>query len=149
MINITYTKVRDVKSPNRAHDADAGIDLFVPNDFDTITLQPGETVVIASGIRFAIPTGYYLFVATRSSLARKGAAIHAHIVDAGYDGEVHFDVHNIGNTALTIEPGMKIAQVLLHQVPPVQLTEADGETVTSLNNSISTRGAGGFGSTGG
>ena len=66
-----YTKVKDVKNPTRAHETDAGIDFFVPNDFETVTLKPGEDVLIDSGIKVIVPKGYALIFKEKSGVAAK------------------------------------------------------------------------------
>ena len=55
---IKFAKVGNVKNPNRAHKQDAGMDLFVPNDFTPITLKIGESVLIPSGIKMEVPDNY-------------------------------------------------------------------------------------------
>lgn len=104
-----YTKVKDVKDPVRAHYTDAGIDFFVPNDFEGVVLKPGEDVLIDSGIKVLIPEGYALIFKEKSGIATKRKlTIGAAVVDSSYRGVVHFHLFNNGTTNQTILAGDKI-----------------------------------------
>lgn len=110
-----FSKVRDVKSPQRANPNDA-IDLFIPNDVDPITIQPGKNNVTPTGIKMEVPHGMALLVFNKSGTASKLSLVKgAELIDHGYSGEIFIDVHNIGTEAQTLQPGQKFAQ--LHFVP--------------------------------
>ena len=64
-------KVREVKTPSRAHSNDAGIDLFIPEDFLSQVLNPGQSVLIPSGIKARVPEGYALIAFNKSGIAAK------------------------------------------------------------------------------
>ena len=75
-------KIRDVKTPGRGTSQSAGIDFYVPEDFTTSVLQPGESVLIPSGIKVQVPTGYMLTAFNKSGVATKqGLSIGACVVD--------------------------------------------------------------------
>ena len=148
-----FTKIRNVKSPQRANSTDAGIDFFIPYDWDDTdlmhdykTLIPGQSVLIPSGIKVNVPEGYALVAFNKSGIAtKKGLQVGACVVDCGYQGEVHVHLTNIGGVTCHIEPGAKIVQfLLLHLGTPV-IEEVPNE---ELFPEVSLRGNGGFGSTG-
>ena len=111
---LKYTKVKDVKSPVRGHETDAGIDFFVPNDFEEVTLKPGEDVLINSGIKVIVPRGYALIFKEKSGVAtKKKLTVGAAVVDSDYRGVAHFHLFNNGLVDQTISAGDKIIQGLL------------------------------------
>lgn len=158
-------KVRDVKTPVRGTGKSAGIDFFVPKDFEKIDIMPHKDILIPSGIKASIPEGYMLMAAEKSGVtvsmvacAKSGrtpkpganeapTVLGAKIVDEDYQGEIHIHVINVGVHPVTVAPDMKIAQFIL-----VPVSYDDIEEVTSeeeLYNGVETqRGDGGFGSTG-
>lgn len=158
-----FSKVRDVKSPERGTPKSAGIDFFVPNDFNRIALFPGEDALIPSGIKADIPENYMLMAADKSGVVtsaeacrkinrtpKKGAfnsviIIGAKIVDEDYQGEIHIHLINVGNDIVHINPGMKIAQFILVPVSYEGLEEVPED---KLFANATKRGEGGFGSTG-
>lgn len=138
---MNFSKVRNVKTPNRAHRLDAGIDFFVPEDY-AARVNPGESVNIPSGIKVEVPSGFALVAFNKSGIASKKQLLAgACVVDAGYTGEVHLNLLNVGNQSVDIEPGQKILQFMLLPVLPCTLVEVD-------EISGGERGEGGFGSTG-
>ena len=141
-----FTKVRDVKSPKRANDTDAGIDFFVPENAGTITLTPGDSCLIASGIKVNVPKGYALVAFNKSGVAtKKGLQVGACVVDCGYQGEVHIHLVNIGQEYTQLLPGDKVVQFVLLKLGNPILEEVSEE---NLYEEESNRGDGGFGSTG-
>ncbi len=144
--SLLYTKTRDVKSPIRAHNTDAGIDFFVPNDFGEVILNPGEDVLIDSGIKVVIPDGYVLIFKEKSGVAtKKKLTVGASVVDSDYRGVVHFHLFNNGLDEQRIIPGEKIIQGL---VVPVSLCMTEEISVDEYNKMETERGSGGFGSSG-
>ena len=87
----------NVHPPSRANPSDAGLDIhFSPADNKPITVAPGESVLLPTGLRFGVPHGYMLEVKNRSSVAAKlNLVVGACVIDSGYDGEVFINVHNI------------------------------------------------------
>jgi len=127
--------------PAHAHPGDAGVDLCARL---TTILEPGERVLIPTGIAVAIPDGFVGMVSPRSGLAlRHGISLvnSPGIVDAGYRGELHVIAINHGTEAVTLNRGERIAQLVV-----LPFTSPGFEEVAELPES--TRGAGGFGSSG-
>jgi dUTP pyrophosphatase len=155
-----FAKVRDVKSPVRGTEKSAGIDFFVPNDFNQIKLFPQTDLLIPSGIKANVPEGYMLMAAEKSGVvtsvdaliranrpAKPGAyntivTVGAKIVDQDYQGEIHIHLVNVGHEPVLIKPGTKIAQFILVPVSYAQLEEV-AEAV--LFTETTSRGDGGFG----
>ena len=144
--SLLYTKTRDVKSPIRAHNTDAGIDFFVPNDFGEVILKPGDDVLINSGIKVAIPEGYVLIFKEKSGVAtKKKLTVGASVVDSDYRGVVHFHLFNNGLDEQKIMSGEKIIQGL---VIPVSLCMTKEISIDEYDKMETERGSGGFGSSG-
>ena len=142
-IRLEVKKVRDdAVVPARAYAGDAGMDLTA---CERVELAPGARALVPTGLAVAIPDGYAGYVQPRSGLAAKhGISIvnTPGLVDSGYRGELLVNlVNHDDERAFVIEPGMRIAQLVILQVPPVELVEVD-----ELPDSE--RGADGFGSSG-
>lgn len=143
MIELRVTRLRDdALLPARAHRGDAGLDLSACEE---VTIEPGERALVSTGLAVEIPEDHAGIVAPRSGLAlRHGISIvnTPGVIDAGYRGEVRVILLNSDRReAFTVEPGMRIAQLLVMPVTPVEVIEVTGLTETA-------RGAGGFGSSG-
>jgi dUTP pyrophosphatase len=132
----------DARLPTRAHDGDAGLDLYAA---DAATIGPGERAAIATGIAIEVPPGFAGLVLPRSGLAaRHGIALvnAPGLIDSGYRGEVRVLLLNTDrHEAFEVEPGARIAQLVLTPV-------ADAEPIEVTELATSARGAGGFGSSG-
>ena len=104
--------------PTRGNPSDAGLDVyFSPKTREAVTIEPGQSVILPTGLKFGVPHGYMLEVKNRSSVASKRSLIvGACVVDSGYDGEVFVNLHNIGNEPQVVEPHTKIAQVVMTPV---------------------------------
>ncbi|WP_431239743.1 dUTP diphosphatase [Mycolicibacterium aichiense] len=139
---------RDLQLPSRAHDGDAGVDLFSAQDVD---LAPGERALVATGIAVAIPHGMVGLIHPRSGLAaRVGLSIvnSPGTIDAGYRGEVKISLINLDPaTPITIRRGDRIAQLLVQRVELPELVEVASFDEAGLADT--TRGEGGHGSSGG
>ena len=121
----------------------AGADLRACLDGD-LTIAPGQTALIHTGLALEIPAGYAGLVYARSGLATKRGLAPANkvgVIDADYRGEVMVALHNHGAEAQTVGHGERIAQLVVTPFLAVDYEEADELTDTA-------RGAGGFGSTG-
>tara|TARA_Y100000310_G_scaffold158988_1_gene158405 strand:+ start:310 stop:657 length:348 start_codon:yes stop_codon:yes gene_type:complete len=115
-----------------------------------MVIRPGEGKVIPTGLRFGVPHGYMLEVKNRSSVAAKRSLIvGACVIDSGYDGEVFINLHNIGKCVQVIEPGDKIAQLVMIPVVHFRPTPAADDHLYDNPITISDRGAGALGSTDG
>ncbi len=129
----------NVKLPHYAHEGDAGFDLFAP---ETIEILPGERKMMPLGISLEIPHGFVGLMWEKSGLSCKhGLKSFGGVIDAGYRGEVHACFINTTDTAYTIEEGHKVIQMLIQPVEHAEIEEVENLSETS-------RGNGGFGSTG-
>ena len=143
MIELAFQRLRDdAVVPTRPYSGDAGLDLAA---CERVELGPGERALVGTGLAVAIPHGYAGFVQPRSGLAtRHGITIvnTPGLVDSGYRGEIMVALLNTDRTApFAVEPGMRIAQLVLVPIPgvtPVELEELPA----------SERGARGHGSSG-
>ena len=129
--------------PQYATPLSAGLDLKA-NITEPITLRPLERAIVPTGIFMAIPAGYEAQVRPRSGLAaKKGITVlnSPGTIDADYRGEVGVILVNLSNADFVIEPGERIAQMVFVRHEQVEWDETDTLDET-------TRGAGGFGSTG-
>ena len=129
--------------PDYATELSAGVDLLAAVEADVV-LQPGERKLIPSGIAIALPAGTEAQVRPRSGLALKYGVTVLNApgtIDADYRGEVGVILINHGDAPFTVTRGARIAQMVIAPV-----TQASWRSVESLEDS--TRGAGGFGSTG-
>lgn len=132
----------DAVLPARAHDGDAGLDLAA---CETVTIGAGERATVDTGIAVAIPEGHAGLVVPRSGLAlRHGlSTVNAPgVIDSGYRGEVRVILLNTDlEHAFTVEPGMRIAQLLVVPIVTPEVVEASELGSTE-------RAGGGFGSSG-
>ena len=121
----------------------AGADLYALTD-GPVTIAPGQTVLIHTGLALAIPQGYVGLVYARSGLATKQGLAPANkvgVIDADYRGELMVSLHNHSGEERTVEHGDRIAQLVIAPYLTARFQEAEelGDTA---------RGSGGFGSTG-
>jgi dUTP pyrophosphatase len=134
--------------PARAHDGDAGVDLFSAEDVD---LAPGERALVPTGIAIAVPHGMVGLIHPRSGLAaRVGLSIvnSPGTVDAGYRGEIKVSLINLDPaTPIAIRRGDRIAQLLIQRVELPELVEVASFDEAGLADT--TRGQDGHGSSGG
>jgi len=148
---IEFTTLHDnVTLPKRANPSDAGLDIhYSPSeDGKVVRVLPGQSVVLETGLKFRVPHGYMLEVKNRSSVASKRSLlVGACVIDSGYNGEVKINLHNVGEEPQVLNPGDKIAQLVM--VPVVHFRAShSGDSLYDDPITISARGAGGFGSTG-
>ena len=144
-MEIKFSKTCEVKSPFKAYDTDAGIDFFVPEEFESLELYPGDDVSIKSGIKMKVPSGYTLVFFNKSGICTNDQLIvGACVIDEGYQGEIHLHLINVGSLPVYIKPNQKIVQGLLIPVPSIQIREINTEELFSTETK---RGSGGFGST--
>ena len=148
---LEYKMREGAKTPSRANPSDAGLDVFYcPKDpsVSSVRIEPGENMLMPTGLSFGVPHGYMLQVCNRSSMgAKRSLVVGAHIVDSGYDGEVFIDLHNIGNETQYIVAGDKIAQLVLVPVVHFRAQALHGEDLYRGDISISNRADGALGST--
>jgi dUTP pyrophosphatase len=141
VIEVPIRRLRpDAIVPEHAYAGDAGVDLA---SCERVALAPGERAVVGTGLAVAIPDGFAGFVQPRSGLAaRHGITIvnAPGLIDSGYRGEVRVVLLNTDrHEPFVVEPGMRIAQLVVLAVPEVELVELDELPETE-------RGVRGFGS---
>ena len=127
--------------PARATEHAAGLDIVAAED---VTLAPGERHAVATGFAIAIPHGYEVQVRPRSGLALKHGITCLNTpgtIDSDYRGEVKVILANLGSAPFEVRRGERIAQLV-----PAPVLQAEFREVPELGET--TRGAGGFGSTG-
>ncbi len=138
-INIKLKKLHpEAKIPFYATDGSAGCDFY---SVENLSIEPGETKKIRTGIGVEIPSGYYLKMEGRSGFSAKGIIKAGGVIDSDYRGEVHILLHNSTKASYKIEKGDRIAQGIL-----MPILKADFEEVSELSDTE--RGEGGFQSTG-
>jgi dUTP pyrophosphatase len=140
-MELAFRRLRpDAVLPERAYEGDAGLDLVA---CERVELAPGERAVVGTGIAVALPEGHAGFVQPRSGLAaRHGISIvnTPGLVDAGYRGELRVILLNTdAREAFVVEPGMRIAQLVVMPISAVEPVELDELPDTD-------RGVRGFGS---
>ncbi len=142
--DLRIKKLRDnAQMPTYGSEYAAGADMYAAID-EAVTIEPGETKFIPTGLAFEIPEGYAGFVHARSGLASKRGLAPANkvgVIDADYRGEVMVALHNHGKESQTIEAGERIAQMIIAPFVAVNYVFSDELDDTA-------RGEGGFGSTG-
>jgi dUTP pyrophosphatase len=141
MIELPIKKVREnAVVPARAYAGDAGMDL---SSCERVELAPGHRALVPTGLAVAIPEGYAGFVQPRSGLAAKHGITIVNtpgLVDSGYRGELLIILLNTDpRETFVVEPGMRIAQLVILELPEVELVEVDELTESE-------RGVRGFGS---
>jgi dUTP pyrophosphatase len=133
----------DAAIPRYAHgpDEDAGMDLHA---VEFVTLAPGETKLVPTGLAIELPPGFEAQIRPRSGLALKHSITLPNspaTIDPGYRGEIRVILQNLGREAFEIHPGDRIAQMVIARYEAVEWVEGD-----DLSDSV--RGDGGFGSSG-
>jgi dUTP pyrophosphatase len=141
MIELPIRRLRDdAVVPSRAYSGDAGLDLTA---CERVELGAGERAIVGTGLAVAIPDGYAGFVQPRSGLAAKHGITIVNtpgLVDSGYRGELKIILMNTDpHEAFVVEPGMRIAQLVVLEVPGVDPVEVEELPDTE-------RGVRGFGS---
>ena len=127
MIELAILRLRDdAVVPARAYAGDAGLDLAA---CERVELPPGERATVGTGLAVAIPDGHAGFVQPRSGLAAKHGITIVNtpgLVDPGYRGELRVILLNTDAAqTFVVEPGMRIAQLVVVPVPEVELVEVD------------------------
>lgn len=166
-----FAKTRDVKSPERGHAPDAGVDFFIPKysdelrdfikkscngadfsispDHNTIGIPPHSSILVPSGVKIEIAHGYMGLFTNKSGIAsKKKLLIGAQVIDTGYSGEVHINLHNVSKYIQFIDFGAKAAQLIFIPIGTFQLMEVSEDMLYDYDKSDNGRGEGRFGSTG-
>lgn len=126
------------KLPSKAYAGDAAFDLY---SSEYVSLTPGNRAIIATGIKMAIPEKFAGLIWDKSGIAKNGIHVLGGVIDSGYRGEVKVNLINLGEDILNIEPGQKIAQILIQKIENPEIFE-------TIVNDETIRGEGGYGSSG-
>lgn len=143
MVVLKIKKLSDVPTPAYQTEHSAGVDLHAAVKKTTI-LEPGESALIPSGLKIALPQGYEAQIRPRSGLALKKQISIVNTpgtIDSDYRGEVGVILINHGKEPFTVNHGDRIAQMIINKVEKADIIEVDELEETD-------RGQGGFGSTG-
>jgi len=144
LIEVAWQRLApQAKAPHYASEHAAGADLYAAID-EELVLRPLERVLVPTGVAIALPEGYEAQVRPRSGLAAKHGITVLNApgtIDADYRGEIKVLLVNLGNAPFAIEPGMRVAQLVI--APVVRASFCEREQLPK-----SARGAKGFGSTG-
>ena len=145
-MQIQFTLDKGAYKPTKAHDTDAGFDLYAKED----QLLGMNVSKINLGVHILIPAGYVGLVLPRSSMSNKGVIISTGVIDAGFTGSIcvnarcqnwHFYSDFIDNETLRVYAGERIAQIVIVPLPEIELQEVNELPKTD-------RGSNGFGSSG-
>lgn len=144
---------RFAKMPTRAHETDAGLDLYSPYEFilkqstgrdfvslDGIPVKAGYRIV-DTGVHVEIPAGYVGMIKSKSGLNVNHGILSEGVIDAGYTGSIRVKLYNLGDSDVYIGEGQKISQLVILPIITPELELVDSLEATE-------RGNGGFGSTG-
>ena len=126
----------NAKMPTKAHDTDAGFDLYAPKDF---VVRCGGSAIVDMAVRILIEPGFVGMIKSKSSLNMRGITCEG-VVDAGYTGNIVVRLHSDKET-IHFKEGQKIAQIVFLPIPEVELELTDSFEQTE-------RGDNGFGSSG-
>ena len=143
MVLVSVQNQSNFDLPTYATKASSGVDLKAAID-SPVTLEPLERGIINTGLKMALPEGYEAQIRPRSGLAAKyGITVmnSPGTIDADYRGEIGVILVNLSNTSFTIQPGDRIAQLVVSKFEHIDWLLADELPDTK-------RGEGGFGSTG-
>ena len=134
---------KEIPLPYYATQGAAALDLHACID-EAVTLPPGGQALLPTGLAAAIPAGHVGLLAVRSSMGiRHGVTLSngVGVIDSDYRGQVHVGLHNLSGEPYTVQPGDRVAQLMI--APVIQ---ANIQMVDELDGTA--RGTGGFGSTG-
>lgn len=137
-MNINVELDENAIFPTKAHDADAGFDLYSPN---RVVLFCEDSVTIDTGVHFEIPDGYVGMLKSKSGLNCNHSIVSEGVIDAGYTGSVRVKLYNHSKERYVINAGDKITQIVFLEIPKVHLSVVD--RIKGLD-----RGDNGFGSSG-
>lgn len=137
-MNIDILLDKGAKMPTKAHDTDAGFDLYTPYEF---TVKANGSAVVQTGVHMVIPKNFCGVVISKSGLLTRQDITTTGLVDAAYTGEIVIKVQNHGNKDYHFNRGDKVTQIMILPVPEVELVEVEYLPFTE-------RGDRGFGSSG-
>ena len=139
-MKIKITNKSNYPIPEYAHKTDSGLDVRA-NISEAITLKPLEGRIFPTGLYLSLPPDLECQVRPKSGQSKRGVVAMFGTVDSGYRGEIGINLINLSPEEKTIEPGEKIAQLVIAKIDRFELEESELETDTE-------RGDGAYGSTG-
>ena len=162
---IAFLKIRDVKSPIRNPEENAGIDLFIPEkeaytteelekiggiiNENSITIMPHRDIMIPGGIKAKFDKNVAMLISNKSGIATKNKLVHgAELIDVSYQGEWIYHIYNFSDLPRTVNFGQKIVQVLPIIINTDNHVVVEDITEDQFFEKETSRGRGGFGSTG-
>lgn len=164
---IEFLKIRNVKDPKRNNGEDAGIDFFVPEynlifhddllkknpgldiDYEGFVVQPHEAVLIPSGIKSKFDNNLALIAHNKSGVCTKTLlVVGAQVIDSSYQGEWHIHMINTSNEKVHIKYGSKLTQFIPLYIYNGEFSVQENIPENEFFENTTSRGAGGFGSTG-
>ena len=137
-MNLKVMLDRGAKMPTKAHENDAGFDLYSPVD---ALIYTDDSVVIDTGVHVQIPKGYVGMIKSKSGLNVWSSVTSEGVIDSGYTGSIRVKLYNHGRCAVSISRFQKISQLVILPIATPELLLVDEFPETE-------RGDGGFGSTG-
>lgn len=147
-MNISCLLENEAELPRYATEGAAGADVKA-HIVEPIVIFPGQRLLIPTGLRVCIPDGFEMQVRPRSGLALKYGITVCNApgtIDSDYRGEIRILLINLGNESFTIEPGMRIAQLVV--APVIQVSFIPQNQMSNEELAATVRGEGGFGHTG-
>ena len=129
----------DAIIPKYVHSTDSGMDIFA---IDNHSLYSSNTVKVRTGLQMILPEGFEAQIRPKSGLSLQGLHVHLGTIDNGYEGEIMVNTCCLNNREYVIKKGEKIAQIVIQKIEQFEVEE-----IFEIENK-STRGSGGFGSTG-
>lgn len=140
-VRVEYKRLHpEAKLPTRANPDDAASDLYAVED---MTIHPGETKNVDTGLAFAVPAGWYTTINGRSSLNKRGLLAFRGVIDAGYTDRLMVSLTNTGAMPYSVKVGDRVGQLTVHRRIDYTATE-----VEEFSPTHSMRGSRGFGSSG-
>jgi len=131
----------DAISPYKSYPGSAGYDIC---SIDSVTIEPGSRLLVATGISLEVPEYYYVRVAPRSGLSVRGIDVGAGVVDSSYRGEVKVLLINNSKESYNVQEGDRIAQLIMERCGNAEITILGYYDELSMSE----RGENGFGSSG-
>lgn len=142
-VKVEVIAAEGVQLPHYASHGAAGLDVRAHLE-TPLTLEPGQTSLIPTGLKVAIPLGWELQIRPRSGMALKSQVIPLNTpgtIDSDYRGEIKIILANLGQEPFVVEPGMRVAQMVL-----ARYDQLSWQQVENLSETV--RGENGFGGTG-
>ena len=113
------------KAPTKAHDIDAGWDLYARDNISEVTIYPGQSAVFDTGLHIGMPASMAGIIKSKSGLNINHGLISSGLIDPGYHGEICVKLYNLGTELYTVHPGDKISQIVFVPLADVDFWQVD------------------------